>query len=102
MPDRPVSHSMNVGNPGGPAVSDTPKTDRMIAELEAELGDGPPNISEAAIDVAVRLRLVAHARNLERLLNDAHTAMQEYIAGQLQMDEHDYRRDPVNQPRNIR
>jgi hypothetical protein len=49
-------------------MSDTPRTDAMIAELESELGDGPPNISEAAVDVIVRLKLIGHARQLEREL----------------------------------
>jgi len=40
----------------------------MIANLEGELGDGPPCISPAAIDVAVRLRLTGFARQLEREL----------------------------------
>lgn len=50
------------------AVTDTPKTDAMIAKLEAELGERSPRISEAAIDVAVRLQLIALARQFEREL----------------------------------
>ena len=49
-------------------ITKTPRTDACIASIEAELGDGPPNISEAAVDVVVRLRLVGFARELEREL----------------------------------
>ena len=83
-------------------MSDTPKTDAFIAQLEKDLGDGPPCISEAAIDVIVRSNLIEHSRKMERELNDAKAAMQDYIAQQVDMDEDDYRRDPVNQPENIR
>ena len=83
-------------------LSDTPKTDAFVAQLEKDLGDGPPCISEAAIDVIVRSNLIEHSRKMERELNDAKAAMQDYIAQQVDMDEDDYRRDPVNQPENIR
>lgn len=67
--------------PRGPTRAEmdpTPRTDAMIAELEAELGDGPPNISPAAIDVIVRLRLIAHARQLERGSNAVPDAPEGY------------------------
>jgi hypothetical protein len=49
--------------------TDTPRTDAYIAKLESELGDGPPCISSAAVDVCVRVSLIAFARQLERELN---------------------------------
>ena len=48
----------------------TPRTDALIAGIEGELGDGPPLISEAAIDIAVRCRLIDFARSLERSLSE--------------------------------
>ena len=97
-----LAWSKVAGGPRAPMIGDTPKTDAFIAQLEKDLGDGPPCISEAAIDVIVRSNLIEHSRKMERELNDAKAAMQDYIAQQVDMDEDDYRRDPVNQPENIR
>ena len=52
-------------------MSDTPITDAFVLKLERQLGDGPPNISEAAIDVAVRIRILSFAREIERALAGA-------------------------------
>jgi hypothetical protein len=51
-------------------ASSTPRTDAYVADLESELGDGPPCISTAAIDICVRVRLIDFAKKLERELNE--------------------------------
>jgi hypothetical protein len=100
-------------------VSDTPQTDAFVAQLEKDLGDGPPCISEAAIDVIVRSNLIEHARRLERELADKDTvprsrynvACEQYTEVRQKLEKllegfsnekHDYRADPINQPENIR
>jgi hypothetical protein len=50
----------------GDAAGETPRTDAYIAKLESELGDGPPCVSTAAVDICVRVSLIALARQLER------------------------------------
>ena len=53
----------------------TPQTEAVIAEIESNLTE---RISQAAVDVVVRIKLIAHATALERQLRAAQDRLSEF------------------------
>lgn len=70
MPESVTARAPEADTPQVTPPRETPRVEAEIERIERDLGDGPPCISDAAIDVAVRLLLVAFARALERELAD--------------------------------